>query len=223
MKFKELEYERSVIYHNHPKRGIGRRGLKRGNLLNFGVDRLSFRHTVRSSNLGNLSAGNHMTQASPVQRYLDLAPESDCTTALRVQFEELFPTFLAVPAEQTSVLHAPYTWTIKQVIGHLTDTERIFSYRALRFARGDENPLPSFDQDAYMLTANFNEREYEELIQEFFFVRQATIALFNTLPEGALERSGNASGLDWTVRKLGRCSVGHVRHHWEIVEQRLAT
>ncbi|QDU75979.1 DinB superfamily protein [Bremerella volcania] len=164
-----------------------------------------------------------MTEPAPFQRYLDLAPEQNCEIALQIQHEQELPKFQLVSEDQACIVHPPYQWTIKEVVGHLSDTERVFAYRALRFARGDATPLPGFDQDAYMLTANFNDRPYEELVQELNLVRQATVELFRTLPEEAFEREGTASGYQWTVRNLGRCCVGHVRHHLEIVQRRVSS
>lgn len=163
-----------------------------------------------------------MTEPAPFQRYLDLAPEENCAIALQIQFEQELPKFQLVSEDQASIVHPPYQWTIKEVVGHLSDTERVFAYRALRFARGDTTPLPGFDQDAYMLAANFNDRSYEELVEEFYLVRQSTIELFRTLPEEAFDREGTASGFLWTVQYLGRCCVGHVRHHLQIVQRRVA-
>ncbi|MEW4561965.1 DinB family protein [Bremerella sp. JC770] len=162
-----------------------------------------------------------MTEPAPFQRYLDLAPERNCGLALQIQFEQEFPKFQLVSEEQSDVVHPPYQWTIKQVIGHLSDTEHVFAYRALRFARGDTTPLPGFDQDAYMLKANFNDQTYPQLLEELTTVRRSTIALFASLPEEAFDREGTASGFPWTVRNLGRCCVGHVRHHLEIVQRRV--
>ncbi|MBA2113673.1 DinB family protein [Bremerella alba] len=164
-----------------------------------------------------------MTESAPFQRYLDLAPEENCAIALQIQFEQELPKLQLVSEDQATIVHPPYQWTIKEVVGHLSDTERVFAYRALRFARGDATPLPGFEQDDYMLAANFNDRPYAELVQELYLVRQSTIELFRTLPKEALEREGTASGFQWTVRDLGRCSVGHVRHHLQIVQQRVGS
>ncbi|GAA4436793.1 DinB family protein [Bremerella cremea] len=163
-----------------------------------------------------------MTDLPPFQRYLDLAPEADCVETLARQFEEEFPRLKLVSEEEASIVHPPYAWTIKEVIGHMSDTERVFSYRALRFARGDTTELPGFDQDLFMANSNFNDRPYHQLLQELYLIRQSTMELFRTLPEGALDLEGTAAGYQWTVRNLGRCSVGHVRHHAEIIQQRLA-
>lgn len=162
-----------------------------------------------------------MTEPAPFQRYLDLAPEEDCAIALQIQLDQEIPRFQLISEDQATIVHPPYQWTIKEVVGHMSDTERVFAYRALRFARGDTTPLPGFDQDAYMLTANFNDRSYEELLRELTLVRQSTIELFRTLPKEAFDRKGTASGYVWTVRNLGRCCVGHVRHHLEIVQRRV--
>lgn len=163
-----------------------------------------------------------MTEAAPFQRYLELASEENCAIALQIQFEQELPKFQLVSEDQSKIVHPPYQWSIKEVVGHLSDTERVFAYRALRFARGDTTPLPGFNQDDYMLTANFNDRPYDELLRELSLVRQSTLELFRTLPDGAYEREGTASGYQWTVRNLGRCCVGHIRHHLEIVQRRVS-
>lgn len=163
-----------------------------------------------------------MTRPAPFQRYLDLAPEENCIATLQTQFEKDFPQFQLISEEQASVVHSPYLWTIKEVVGHLSDTERVFSYRALRMARGDKTPLPGFDQDMYMQNSNFNDRPCFELVQELFLVRQSTMELYRSFTEELLDRDGTASDYRWTVRGLGRCCVGHVRHHLEIVSKRLA-
>ncbi len=162
-----------------------------------------------------------MTEPAPFERYLDLAPEQNCAIALQIQLEQELPKFQLVSEEQATIVHPPFQWTIKEIVGHLSDTERVFAYRALRFSRGDTTSLPGFDQNAYMSTANFNARAYEELRRELTSVRQATIEMYRSLDADALEREGSASGYQWTVRDLGRCCVGHVRHHLEIVQRRV--
>lgn len=162
-----------------------------------------------------------MTEPAPFERYLDLAPEQNCAIALQIQLEQEFPKFQLVTEEQSTIVHPPFQWTIKEIVGHLSDTERIFAYRALRFARGDTTLLSGFDQNAYMAMANFNARSYEELLRELTSVRQATIELYRSLSADSFEREGSASGYRWTVRNLGRCCVGHVRHHLEIVQHRV--
>ena len=162
-----------------------------------------------------------MTEPAPFERYLNLAPEQNCAIALQIQLEQEFPKFQLVSEDQATIVHPPFQWTIKEIVGHLSDTERVFAYRALRFARGDTTSLPGFDQDAYMSMANFNAQSYEQLQRELTSVREATIQLYRSLSSDSFEREGMASGHQWTVRNLGRCCVGHVRHHLEIVQRRV--
>jgi len=162
-------------------------------------------------------------QSGSLSALLGPGPRTNCAIALQIQLDQELPKFQLVLEDQADVVHPPYQWTIKQIVGHLSDTERVFAYRALRFARGDTTPLPGFDQNAYMDAANFNDRSYQELVEELTLVRQATIHLFRTLPAEALDREGPASDFTWTVRSLGRCCIGHVRHHLQIVQRRVST
>lgn len=110
---------------------------------------------------------------------------------------------------------APGKWSIKQVLGHLCDAERVMSYRALRFARGDNQELAGFEQDDYVREANSNTRSLEDLLTEFDNVRRSTIALFGSLPAGAEMRRGVANGNPVTVRALAYIAAGHAQHHYE--------
>jgi hypothetical protein len=116
--------------------------------------------------------------------------------------------------------YAPGKWTVKQVIGHVSDSERVFAYRALRFARGDETALPGFDQDTFMAGSNFQSRTMEDLLEELWSVRAATLSLAKSLPESALSKRGTASGSPVTVRALLYIIAGHERHHVGILKER---
>jgi hypothetical protein len=116
--------------------------------------------------------------------------------------------------------YAPGKWTDKQVIGHVSDSERVFAYRALRFARGDETALPGFDQDTFMAGSNFQSRTMEDLLEELWSVRAATLSLAKSLPESALSKRGTASGSPVTVRALLYIIAGHERHHVGILKER---
>lgn len=114
---------------------------------------------------------------------------------------------------QAGARPAPGEWSIKEIIGHLSDTERVFSYRALRFARADATPLPSFDQDAYVPVGNFNMRMLAGIWAEYDAVRVATVALFRSMDDEALLRRGPMSGNVTSVRALLYAIAGHEQHH----------
>nr|MBA3558910.1 DinB family protein [Gemmatimonadaceae bacterium] len=111
-------------------------------------------------------------------------------------------------------------WSIKEVIGHMADTERVFCYRALRFARGDGTPLPSFDENDYVLNANFAQRTIMDLADEYDAVRRATILLFRNFSPDAFMRIGTASEREFTVRALVYIVAGHERHHLALLRER---
>jgi uncharacterized damage-inducible protein DinB len=116
--------------------------------------------------------------------------------------------------------YAPDKWTVKEVVGHISDSERVFAYRALRFARGDETALPGFDQDTFMAGSNFRSRTMDDLLEELWSVRAATLSLAKSLPEAALSKRGTASGSPVTVRALLYIIAGHERHHMGILKER---
>jgi len=119
-----------------------------------------------------------------------------------------------------SFRYAPGKWTVKEVLGHVTDTERIFTYRALRIARGDQTPLASFEQDDYVKNGGFGERTLASLAEEFALVRAASIALFRSFSEEAWSRRGIASQKEVSVRGLAFITAGHQIHHRLILEER---
>ncbi len=127
------------------------------------------------------------------------------------------------PLDDAAVLvhHPPYTWSLKQVIGHLNDAERVFAYRSLRFARGDVTPLPGFDENAYMAAAPFDRVPMGDLLDEFESLRRSTVLLVRSFDEAAWCRWGVASEARVTVRALGFILAGHVAHHGAIVKRRL--
>jgi uncharacterized damage-inducible protein DinB len=118
-------------------------------------------------------------------------------------------------------VHPPYAWTIKQVISHLIDGERIFAYRLLRIARGDTTPLPGFDENEYAKTARTDQLKLGDLVNEFETVREATLSLLHNLPEEAWTRTGTANGFAVSARALAWIMVGHVNHHIVIIRKRL--
>lgn len=116
--------------------------------------------------------------------------------------------------------YAPGKWTIKDIIQHLIDTERIFSYRALRFSRGDATELPGFDENLFANNAQANERKLQEMLTELALVRQSTIMLFKSLTAESLLKTGIASGYTVSVRSIGFAVIGHQNHHIKIFKER---
>jgi len=116
--------------------------------------------------------------------------------------------------------YAPGKWSVKEIVGHLSDAERIFSYRALRIARGDGTPLAGFEQDDYIRGGNFADRTLADLSEEFAVVRAATVALFGSLADDAWARRGQASNSEVTVRALAYIIAGHELHHRRMLLER---
>jgi hypothetical protein len=155
------------------------------------------------------------------EKYVTRVPEGDIVTVLDDQLRETVAFLEGVPADQATVLHPPYTWSIKQVVGHVNDCERIFGYRALRFARNDATPLPGFDQDVYVKEANFDALPLADLVAEFEALRRANVCFFRSLSPAAWARGGVANDNPVTVRALAYIMAGHVRHHLAILRRRL--
>ena len=116
--------------------------------------------------------------------------------------------------------YAPDKWSLKEVLGHLNDTERIMSYRALRIARSDQTPIEGFEQDDYVRNAHFASRPLEDLIEDYIAVRRATVSLFRNLDEEAWTRRGTANNNEVTVRALSYIIAGHELHHRRILEEK---
>jgi hypothetical protein len=154
-------------------------------------------------------------------KYLDLVAEDDILGALEAQLAETLAVLRPSPESQGNVRHPPYTWTVKEVVGHLTDTERIMGYRALRFARADQTPLPAFDEETYTPAGEFDRIPLRDLVAEFEAVRRSHLYLFRHLPAAAWARGGTANNTLVTVRALAYIIVGHARHHTAILRKRL--
>lgn len=114
---------------------------------------------------------------------------------------------------------APGEWTVKEIFGHMLDQERVLVYRALRFARGDETELATFDHENYVKYSRANQRPLDEMIEEFSSIRQATVTFLNSLDEPALLRSGFVGGNRFSVRALAWLSVGHELHHINSIKE----
>jgi len=126
----------------------------------------------------------------------------------------------SVPQEKLDFAYAEGKWTLAEALVHITDTERIFQYRALRFARNDKTDLPGFDQDMYVPNSNASKRSKQELIEEYRAVRESTLLLYKTFDDEVLKRIGVASGTETSVRALGFIICGHQAHHLNIIRER---
>jgi hypothetical protein len=152
--------------------------------------------------------------------YVAGVPDGDLIALLEQQAEETATLFGGIPDEKSLHRYAPGKWSIREVLGHIIDGERVFSYRALTFARGDAGPLPSFDENAWASTSNAGRRTMKSLLAEYRAVRAATVALFRSFGEEELTRSGIASKNPVTVRALAYIVAGHERHHLKILRER---
>ncbi|HUF27265.1 MAG TPA: DinB family protein [Gemmatimonadaceae bacterium] len=152
--------------------------------------------------------------------YVARVPEGDVRGLLRSQLGTTLALLRVIPEARGDHRYAEGKWTLKEVLGHMSDTERIMSYRALRIARGDTTPLPGFEQDDYVPNGNFAVRSIASLAEELEAVRRATIILFQHLSDAALERRGTASEHPVTPRALAYVIAGHELHHTEIIRTR---
>jgi hypothetical protein len=152
--------------------------------------------------------------------YVSKVPGNDCLGVLESQRVQMLQLFAGRSERDGSFRYAPGKWTVKEVLGHITDTERIFTYRALRIARGDPTPLPSFEQEDFVKNGAFGERTLAGLAEEFALVRGASLALFRSFSEQAWPRKGTASQKEVSVRALAFITAGHQIHHRLILEDR---
>jgi uncharacterized damage-inducible protein DinB len=154
------------------------------------------------------------------ERYVGRVPEGDVVDTLRRQFGETAALLAGLSDEQAGFRYAPGKWSIKQVAGHMADTERIFLYRALCFARGEAAPLPGFDEDAYVAAADFHDRRLAGLVNELRATREGTLAFFENVAPSALDRRGLANNREYSVRAVASLIAGHERHHVAILRER---
>jgi len=153
-------------------------------------------------------------------KYIALVPGEDAISALRGQIEET--ARLLAPLDESRALHryAPGKWSVKEVVGHLSDSERVFAYRALRMGRADTTPLAGFDEKAYTPAGRFDARPLAEMVREYEAVRAASLALFGGMDGEALLRRGTANGNEISVRALAWIAAGHELHHRKLLTER---
>jgi DinB superfamily len=152
--------------------------------------------------------------------YIDQVGPGDILTVLEQQLGSTLALLTGISEDRSRFRYQPGKWSIREVAGHVNDTERLFAFRALWFARALDLPLPSFDQDVAMASAGADDQPLGRHVEEFATVRAATLTLFGNLPAAAWDRRGMASGNPFTVNALAYICAGHVAHHVRILEER---
>jgi hypothetical protein len=158
--------------------------------------------------------------ASFYANYVGLVAADDVLSALKNDFEKQQDFFKNIPIEKHEYQYAADKWTMKEMLQHIIDTERIFAYRALAFARHDQTALPGFDENLYAANSNANARNWSSLCEELILVRKSSIHLFETFAPSTLQQVGNASNKNITVNAIGFIIVGHLLHHKSVAIER---
>jgi len=152
--------------------------------------------------------------------YISKVKEDDLASALKSSTKGLFDLLRSIPKEKHDHRYADGKWTIKEVVQHMLDGERVFTYRALRFARKDDTPLPGFDENLFAQTAKADKRNWNDLVEEFVSLRKATEAMFASFDNEQMEQSGIASENSTYVLGIGYIVAGHVNHHCHVIKER---
>lgn len=152
--------------------------------------------------------------------YIGKVPDIDLNDAFNRSLNDLHQLDVAALRTLGDQVYAPGKWTVRDIFQHISDCERVFSYRALRFARHDSTALPSFDENLFAETAGANTRPLEQVLEELKLVRASTIALFDTFDETALKQEGTMAGFRLPVLALGFTLIGHQTHHFDIIRER---
>jgi hypothetical protein len=153
-------------------------------------------------------------------QYIDLVPEVDLRTAIAQQQLMVSDFLNSISEEKSSYSYAAGKWTIKEMLQHIIDTERIFAYRALCFARKDPNRLPGFEENEYAANVNANARTWKNLVDEFLAIRKSFEYLFASFSDETLENEGFANNSLLNVMVIGFVTIGHFYHHKNIIEER---
>ncbi|HWP44843.1 MAG TPA: DinB family protein [Blastocatellia bacterium] len=153
-------------------------------------------------------------------RYIALVPANNIIVTLRQQMADTLDMLASLTEQQALYRYSPEKWSIKEVIGHIIDSERVFAYRALRFARNDKTALPGFEENEYVMNGGFNDRQISDLGKEYEAVRKASISLFEGLGEQAWARRGSANESEVSVRALAWIISGHELHHKGVIRTR---
>ena len=154
------------------------------------------------------------------ERYISLVANDDILSTMAAQPAELRELLANIPEERGTFAYDDGKWTIKELLGHLIDGERIFAYRVFRIARGDKTPIEGFEQDGYIENARANERTFADLLDEFELLRVSGVLFFNNLNDADFLRTGTANNCEVSVRALVYIMAGHIRHHVNILKDR---
>lgn len=154
------------------------------------------------------------------ERYISLVENDDILRRLELQITEVIDAFKAVSEDRGAFAYADGKWTIKEVLSHLIDGERMFAYRVFRIARGDKTPIEGFEQDGYIENSHANERSFKELLEEFELLRKANVLFFKNLKQTDWKRIGTANKKEISVSALAYIMAGHIRHHLNILSER---
>ncbi|RNA61806.1 DinB family protein [Chryseobacterium nematophagum] len=155
-----------------------------------------------------------------IQRYLDNIPSTNWLEELAKSKEKTIEIYSNLSEEQAHFAYDTGKWTLKELLLHLSDTERVFQYRILAFARGDKNELPGFDEENYAKNSFANERTLQTLLEEYQWVRKSSQILLETIDTSALNNMGMANGNKISVETIGKLIVGHNYHHLQIIKER---
>jgi hypothetical protein len=161
--------------------------------------------------------GNYPTYFS---QYISKVPEENLAEAFKNQQEIIADFFSPIPEIKWDFAYAPGKWTLKELLQHMIDTERIFAYRSLCIARKETQSLPGFNENEYAANSYAHTRNWHSLVEELKMVRQTTEMLFNSFPAEILNQSGVASNNPVTVNALGFISVGHIYHHLQVIKEK---
>lgn len=168
----------------------------------------------------NASLLNKDEYSAYFKNYIDQAGTVDLITGLQEGLDKTIAFYRAIPSDKLLYTYQDGKWTIKEILNHLLDSERVFCYRAMRFAREDTTALPGFEENDYAVSSQANNRSIEDLIKEYASLRKSTLHLFNSFTPAMLIKQGVAGGGTVSVRALGFLIIGHEKHHKTVIESR---
>lgn len=168
----------------------------------------------------NIARPDKSEYAPYYEKYMSLVPQGDVLALLGQQLESTLATLRGISEEQADSRYAEGKWSVKELVGHIIDSERIFGYRALRFARNDQTPLPGYEQDDYVNNARFGALSISALAEEFEHLRRANLCLFRQFDTETWQRQGEANEQMASVRALVHIIAGHEAHHMNILRTR---
>lgn len=152
--------------------------------------------------------------------YVGKVPSGNVLDIMESELRDTLQLLRSIPVERGNYRYAEGKWSISEVVGHVIDTERVFALRGLAFARGDQNALPSFDQDDYVAKTNFDARSLADMCDEFEHVRLGNLILFRSLTDEEMARTGTASGVQFSARSIPYVLAGHEMHHKKVLRER---